>query len=94
MHALKPTVYRLPIHLEDQQLVYYNPDDNPNEVLERGANKETQLTTWFKILVVVGHCIHCMAVMSLNFYKFRLITKLTAMHCHATTTSKNYPHTD
>ena len=49
MHALKPTVYRLPVHLEDQQLVYYNPDDNPNEVLERGANKETQLTAWFKI---------------------------------------------
>ena len=49
MHALKPTVYRLPVHLEDQQLVYYNPDDNPDDVLERGANKETQLTAWFKI---------------------------------------------
>ena len=48
MHAIKPTVYRLPVHLEDQQLVYYNPDNNPNEVLERGANKETQLTAWFK----------------------------------------------
>lgn len=49
MHVLKPAVYRLPVHLEDQQLVYYNPDDNPNDVLERGANKETELTAWFKI---------------------------------------------
>ena len=49
MHVLKPTVYRLSVHLEDQQLVYYNPDDNPDDVLERGANKETQLTAWFKI---------------------------------------------
>ena len=39
MHALKPTVYRLPVHLEDQQLVYYNPDDNPDDVLERGAKR-------------------------------------------------------
>ena len=44
MHALYPTVYRLPVHLEDQQMVYYNPDDNPNDILERAANKETKLT--------------------------------------------------
>ena len=49
MHYLKPTVYRLPVHLEDQQMVYYNPGDNPNDVLQRGANKETELTAWFKI---------------------------------------------
>ena len=49
MHAQKPTVYRLPVHLEDQQLVYFNADDNVDEVLERGATKETPLTAWFKI---------------------------------------------
>ena len=49
MHFSQPTVYRLPVHLEDQQMVYYNPDDNPNDVLERGATKETLLTAWFKI---------------------------------------------
>jgi hypothetical protein len=49
MHAEKPTVYRLPVHLEDQQLIYYNADENPDDVLERGAIKETQLTAWFKI---------------------------------------------
>ena len=49
MHAEKPAVYRLPVHLEGQQLVYYNPDDNPGDVVERGATKETHLTAWFKI---------------------------------------------
>ena len=49
IHFSQPTVYRLPVHLEDQQIVYYNPDDNPNDVLERGATKETLLTAWFKI---------------------------------------------
>ena len=49
MHFSQPTVYRLPVHLEDQQMVYYNPDDNPDDVLERGATKETLLTAWFKI---------------------------------------------
>ena len=49
MYALNPTIYQLPVHLEDQQLIYFNADDNPNDVLERGANKETQLTAWFKI---------------------------------------------
>ena len=28
MHAESPTVYRLPVHLEDQQMVYFDPDDN------------------------------------------------------------------
>jgi PIF1-like helicase len=49
MHGEYPTVYRLPVHLEDQQLVYFNPDDNVNDVLERGATKDTPLTAWFKI---------------------------------------------
>ena len=49
MHAESPTVYRLPVHLEDQQTVYFNPDDNINDVLERDATKDTPLTAWFKI---------------------------------------------
>jgi PIF1-like helicase/Helicase len=49
MHAEKPTVYRLPVHLEDQQLIYFNADDHVDDVLERGATKETSLTAWFKI---------------------------------------------
>ena len=49
MHAEYPTVYRLPVHLEDQQLVYFNPEDDIHDVLEQGANKDTSLTAWFKI---------------------------------------------
>ena len=49
MHAAEPTVYRLPVHLEDQQLVYFNADANINDVLGNGVTKETPLTAWFKI---------------------------------------------
>src|SRR6202167_3833817 len=48
MHAEKPTVYHLAIHLPDQQLVYYNPDDILDEIVDRESSKETTLTTWFK----------------------------------------------
>ena len=49
MHAQTPTVYRLPVHLEDRQLIYYNADENVNDVLQRVETKDTQLTAWFKI---------------------------------------------
>ena len=49
MHAQNPTVYRLPVHLEDQQLVFFNADESVDDVMERGATKETPLTAWFKI---------------------------------------------
>lgn len=49
MHEECPTVYRLPVHLEDQQLVYFNPDDDIDHVVERAAVKETALTAWFKL---------------------------------------------
>ena len=49
MHAAEPTVYQLPVHLEDQQLVYFNADANINDVLGNGVTKETPLTAWFKI---------------------------------------------
>ena len=46
MHAESPSVYRLPVHLKDQNLIYYNPDDDINEVLDRASGK-TALTAWF-----------------------------------------------
>jgi hypothetical protein len=46
MHAESPNVYHLPVHLEDQNLIYYNPDDDINEVLDRATGK-TALTAWF-----------------------------------------------
>ena len=48
MHAESPHVYRLPVHLPDQQTVYFNADDNIDEVLERGSSRRTHLTAWFE----------------------------------------------
>ena len=32
MHEERPTVYRLPVHLEDEQMVYFDPEDIAEEV--------------------------------------------------------------
>jgi hypothetical protein len=48
MHAKSPNVYRLPVHLPDEQMVYFNAEDDINEVLERGGSKTTCLTAWFE----------------------------------------------
>ena len=48
MHAESPSVYRLPVHLENQQLIYYNADDDVDEVLGRETLKKTPLTEWFE----------------------------------------------
>jgi hypothetical protein len=47
MHAEHPTVYRLPVHLPNEQLVYFNDDDSIDEVLERGTNAKTAMTEYF-----------------------------------------------
>ena len=48
MHAEEPTVYRLPVHLENQQVVYYHPEDEPNEVLAQGE-RDDRLTGYFRL---------------------------------------------
>ena len=48
MHKEEPTVYCLPIHLPDQQQVYFNPDDALDEVVDRESAQSTALTAWFK----------------------------------------------
>jgi Helitron helicase-like domain at N-terminus len=48
MHLEWPAVYRLPVHLPGEHMVVYDPDDNPEDVVERAAAKETHLTGWFK----------------------------------------------
>lgn len=48
MHAENPTVYRLPVHLPDQQMVYFNAEDDVNVVLEQGASRKTALMAWFE----------------------------------------------
>jgi hypothetical protein len=47
MHAEEPTVYRLPVHLPDQQMVYFNDDDAIDDILECGSSKKTCLTEFF-----------------------------------------------
>ena len=49
MHDKCPTVYRLPVHLEGQHLVYFNSHDDIDHIVQRGAVKETELTAWFKL---------------------------------------------
>ena len=47
MHEEKPSIYRLPVHLQDQQTVYFGDDDDLDEVVEHDAIKKTALTEWF-----------------------------------------------
>src|SRR5271156_695035 len=49
MHGEQPSVYRLPVHLPNQNLVYFNPDDDLNEVLDRDASRKTALTAFFEV---------------------------------------------
>jgi hypothetical protein len=48
MHLEWPSVYRLPVHLPNEQMVFYDPEDNAQDVIERAAAKDTCLTGWFK----------------------------------------------
>jgi hypothetical protein len=48
MHEEKPSIYRLPVHLENEQMVFFDDDDDLEQVEDRAANKDTQLMGWFK----------------------------------------------
>ena len=48
MHGESPNVYRLPVHLPDQHTVYFNAEDDIDEVLERPASRKTPLTAWLE----------------------------------------------
>ena len=47
LHEEKPSVYRLPVHEEDQQMVYFDDDDDAEELMGRNSIKKTHLTEWF-----------------------------------------------
>jgi hypothetical protein len=47
MHQEKPSVYRLPVHIEDKQTVFFDDEDDPEELLDQDAIKKTPLTEWF-----------------------------------------------
>ena len=48
MHLEWPSVYCLSVHLENQQSISYQDDDNAQEVLEAAGNRDTTLTGWFR----------------------------------------------
>ncbi|XP_076061544.1 uncharacterized protein LOC143037294 [Oratosquilla oratoria] len=48
MYGQSHTVYRLALHLPDQQQVYYKPGEQ-RQAAARAEGQDTQLTAWFKL---------------------------------------------
>ena len=48
MHDQVPAVVRLQVHLEGHHMVMFNPDDNIENVIQRGAQGKTTLTAYFE----------------------------------------------
>lgn len=48
IHHREPSVERLPVHLENHQMVNFSVRDNLNSVVERAGNRRTKLQAWFK----------------------------------------------
>jgi hypothetical protein len=48
MHEETPNVVQLAVHLENEQTVIFNEEDNANTVMDSAATKETTLTAYFK----------------------------------------------
>jgi len=48
MHGESPNIVRLEIHLPGQHLVHFDPDDDPEVVMERASHETTKLTGFFK----------------------------------------------
>jgi len=40
MHLESPSVYCLPVHLKDEQIVYFDEDDDPQDVADHAATRE------------------------------------------------------
>jgi hypothetical protein len=47
IHEQHPLITRLQVHLPGQHLVTFDPDEDPQSVLERAANERTTLTAFF-----------------------------------------------
>ena len=46
MYEEKPSIYHLPVHLEDKQTIYFD-DDDLEALMDCDAIKKTPLTEWF-----------------------------------------------
>jgi hypothetical protein len=62
-HLELPAVYRLPIHLKNEQNVYFDPEDDIQEVADRLTSAKTQLTEWF----TANQDPACMAIGAQNY---------------------------
>jgi hypothetical protein len=60
MHHESPTVYRLPVHLKDQQMVFYNDNDEAEDVANYAEGKDTQLMGWFKANQTIPEANNCL----------------------------------
>ena len=47
MHCEEPNVVRLPVHLPDQHMVYFDPNDDAEDIVDRNTTKDTCLTAYF-----------------------------------------------
>ena len=47
MHSRSPAVFICKIHLPNEQLIYYHPDDNLNTIMNNEKTQKTMLTQWF-----------------------------------------------
>ena len=54
MHDQVPNVVRLQVHLPGQHMVRFNPNEDPQALLERAANERTMLTDFFEANKVQG----------------------------------------
>ena len=48
LHQEWPPVVRLQVHLEGEQMVTFNENDDLQYIIDTAANKDTTLTAWFK----------------------------------------------
>jgi hypothetical protein len=62
-HLEFPAVYRLPVHVKNEQMVYFDPEDNIMEVANRPSSAKTQLTEWF----TANQDLACIAVGAQNY---------------------------
>lgn len=46
-HLKFPAVYCLPVYVKNEQMVYFDPEDNIMEVANRQSSAKTQLLEWF-----------------------------------------------
>ena len=81
MHENSHIIIRLPVHLSNEQHVYFN-EHNILQRMQQAAEKDTQLTAWFKNMTLLER--YC----SLIFLNITYLTKNTQEMESVTTRSR------